>query len=254
LEQDLVAALWAELAAIEPARRCDRIAERAGLGLEARGRARTPSIGRLAVKLAGAGGPTQEPFSWDAAPIHCRIAHLRGLLLAHGSLSVTGAGTHLELVLPPADLDAAARAVAALGYPAGARQRRGRGVLTWKDAESIIGLVRRLGSSAAALELEMRLLGRSLRGHLNRVVNAESANVRRAVDAASRQLSNIDELERSDGLRRLSKQARRVVAARRRAPEATFGELAQQIGLSRGQVQRAFYELESAVLHRGDGA
>jgi DNA-binding protein WhiA len=89
---------------------------------------------------------------------------------------------------------------------------------------------------------------------MNRVVNAESANLRRAVEAAHRQLSNIQVLEQTNGLRRLSRRTRRVVAARRRSPEATFGELATAVGLSRSQVQRAFYEVESAALHHGDGA
>ncbi len=251
MEGDLVAALWAELAAIEPTRRCCRVAERAGLGAEARGRARTPSIGRLAVRLDD--GAKADGFDWDSSAEHCRLAYLRGLLLAHGSLSVTGTGTHLELVVPAEALTSTAARVAGLGFPCGARTRRGSGVLTWKEAESIIGLLRRLGSSAAALEIETRLLGRSLRGHMNRVVNAEGANLRRAVEAAHRQLSYIETLELNDGLRGLSRRAKRVVAARRRAPEATFGELAAAVGLTRGQVQRAFYELESAVLHHADG-
>jgi DNA-binding protein WhiA len=251
-ERELVAALWAEMAAIEPARRCCRAAERAGLGVEALGRARTPAIGRLAVRL-GAGGASED-FDWRAAALHCRTAYLRGLMLAHGSLSISGAGTHLELVLPLTAADDATGRVAALGYPAGVRARRGKGVLTWKDADSIIGLLRRLGASAAVLEIETRLLGRSLRGHMNRVVNAESANVRRAVEAAHRQLSDIEVLEQTNGLRGLSRQTKRVVAARRSAPEATFGELAAAVGLSRGQVQRAFYEVESAALHHGDVA
>ena len=251
IERDLVAALWAELAAIEPARRCDRAAERAGLGVEASGRARTPSIGRLAVRLAESAEPVA--FDWDAAASHCRLAHLRGQLLAHGSLSFTDAGSHLELVVPADRLAETASRVAALGIRGGARVRRGQGVITWKDSEAIIELLRRLGASASVLELETRLLGRSLRGHINRVVNAESANLRRAVGAAHRQLELIDELERRDGLRRLSRQTRKVVAARRRAPEATFTEIAATIGLSRGQVQRAFYELESVALHAGEG-
>jgi hypothetical protein len=251
-ERDLVAALWAELAAIEPARRCDRIAERAGLGVEAHGRARTPAIGRLAVRLDDGGGA--EAFDWQTAAIHCRVAYLRGLLLAHGSLSISAAGTHLELVVPGGALTTTASRLGELGFAAGTRLRRGRGVLTWKDADQIIGLLRRLGSTAAAMEIETKLLGRSLRGHMNRVVNAESANLRRAVDAAHRQLEHIDTLERNNGLRRLSRRTRKVVAARRRAPEATFGELASAVGLSRGQVQRAFYELETAVLHQGDVA
>jgi len=249
-ERDLVAALWAELAAIEPARRCDRVAERAGLGVEARGRARTPAIGRLAVRLGD--GADTEAFEWEGSAAHCRLAYLRGLLLAHGSLSVSGAGTHLELVVGADARETTAARVADLGFPAGMRVRRGRGVLTWKDSDQIIGLLRRLGSTAAAMEIETRLLGRSLRGHMNRVVNAESANLRRAVDAAHRQLENIETLQRNDGLRRLSRRTRKVVAARRRAPEATFGEIASAIGLSRGQVQRAFYEVENAALHQAD--
>ena len=253
MERDLVAALWAELAAIEPARRCDRVAERAGLGIEAHGRARTPVIGRLAVRLADPGSPVGEVFDWDSAADHCRIAYLRGLLLAHGSLSLSAAGTHLELVVPARDMALNSRRLAALGFPASGRIRRGAGVLTWKDSDSIIGLLRRMGSTSAAMEIETRLLARSMRGHMNRVVNAEGANLRRAVEAAHRQLDQIDSLERTDGLRRLSRRTRRVVDARRRAPDATFGELAQALGISRGQVQRAFNELENAALHRDDG-
>jgi DNA-binding protein WhiA len=253
MERDLVSALWTELAAIEPTRPCDRIAERAGLGVEARGRAKSPAIGRLAVKLASGAGDA-ETFDWLTAKPRCRHAYLRGLLLAHGSLSVSSSGTHLELVLPVELLEATARQVGQLGYPAGTRLRRGRGVLTWKNNEAIIDLLRHLGASAAAMEIETRLLSRTLRGHMNRVVNAESANVRRAVEAAHRQLAAIEELERADGMRTLSRRARRVATARKRSPEATFGELAAAIGLSRGQVQRAFYELESAALHQEDAA
>jgi DNA-binding protein WhiA len=253
MERDLVSALWTELAAIEPTRPCDRIAERAGLGVEARGRAKSPAIGRLAVKLASGAGDA-ETFDWLKAQTHCRHAYLRGLLLAHGSLSVSPSGTHLELVLPAELLEATARQVGQLGYPAGTRLRRGRGVLTWKNNEQIIDLLRHLGAGAAAMEIETRLLSRTLRGHMNRVVNAESANVRRAVEAAHRQLAAIEELERADGMRRVSRRARRVATARKRSPEATFGELAAAIGLSRAQVQRAFYELESAALHQDDAA
>jgi DNA-binding protein WhiA len=250
MERNLVAALWAELASIEPARRCCRVAERAGLGAEARGRARTPGIGRLAVRLDD--GMSAETFDWDKSAAHCRIAHLRGMVLAHGSLSLTATGPHLELVVPVADLPTEAFRVASLGFPAGARIRRGHGVLTWKESDLIIGVLRRLGASASVMEIEMRLLGRTLHGHMNRVVNAEAANVRRAVSAAHRQIEHIQNLEQGDGLNRLSRQALRVVEARRKAPEATFAELAASVGLSRGQVQRAFYELESVALHQGE--
>jgi len=244
---ELVAALRAELAAIEPARRCCRAAERAGLGAAARGRARTPQVGRLAVRLDD--GIEDPSFDWDAAADHCRGSYLRGAFLSRGSLSVSNAGTHLELVVAADDLEPMARRLAAVGLPAGRRVRRGRGVLTWKGAEAITAFLRRIGASASTLELESRLVGRSLSGHLNRVVNAENANLRRAVIAAQRQLENIDELERRGQLARLPRGVRRVAAERRRAPEATFSELAEKLDISRGQVQRAFNLIGSAALH-----
>ncbi len=177
------------------------------------------------------------------------MAYLRGAFLARGSLSVSAAGTHLEMVVPAAELDTMAERVATLGLPAGRRLRRGRGVLTWKNADEITGLLRRLGASRTTLELESRLISRDLSSHLNRVVNAEHANLRRAVAAARRQLAEIDVLERSGSLRRMPPDVRRVAAERRRAPEATFAEIATRLDLSRGQVQRAFERIGGAALH-----
>ena len=244
---DLVAALRAELAAIEPARQCDRASERAGLGSAAEGRARTPLIGRLAVRLDDA--VAQTSFDWDSSAEHCRTAYLRGAFLARGSLSVTASGTHLELIVDADELDEMARRLAETGLPANARLRRGRGVLTWKSADTVTEFLRRIGASAATLELESRLVHRALSGHLNRAVNAENANLRRAVVAARRQLDEIDALERQNRLRRMPRDVRRVAAERRRAPEATFSELAAKLEMSRSQVQRAFELIENAALH-----
>lgn len=244
---DLVAALRAELAAIEPARRCDRLAERAGLGPAAHGRAKSPLVGRLAVRLDDSA--TDAPFDWERSAEHCRVAYLRGAFLARGSLSVTSAGTHLELIVDASDLGVMSSRIDEIGLPAGARIRRGRGVLTWKGADAVTEFLRRIGASSTTLELETRLVQRSLTGHLNRVVNAENANLRRAVIAARRQLADIDTLEQRGQLRRLPKDARRVAAERRRAPEATFSELAAKLDMSRSQVQRAFDTIGSAALH-----
>ena len=256
-QRDLAAAVWAELAAIEPARACCRAAERAGLADDAVGQARTPAIGRLAVRLELSRSArmtarsTAEPaVDWQLAAGHCRLAFLRGAVLADGSLSVGEHGTHLELLVRPEDLATTGSLAQALGFPAAPRIRRGRGVLTWKDAEEIVGLLRRLGATASTLEIESRLVGRSVRSHMNRVVNAEQANLRRAVAAARRQLDEI-ELIRADGtIRRLPRHVRRVAEARRRAPEATLAELAATLDLSRSQVQRALQTIGSAALHR----
>ena len=65
------------------------------------------------------------------------------------------------------------------------------------------------------LELEARQVSRSVRGDLNRVINAESANLGRAVAASARQLEAIDALE-ADG--RLAEQPYIGPAGRGRSP------------------------------------
>ena len=241
-ERDLVLALRAELAAIDPSRDCDREAERAGL--EPSARRGDPTLARLAVRLARREGPAAVPFDWGSRPDHCRIAWLRGRFLSQGSLSFANGRTHLELVVAPDEAPGLARNLARAGMPPSWRVRRGRGVVTWKSAELIHVVLRRIGAGPSLLELEARQVARSLRGELNRILNAESANLTRTVAAAGRQLDAIAALS-SDG--RLAEQApavRAVAAARRETPEATLGELAERLSVHRSAVQRALERIE----------
>ncbi|HSL32129.1 MAG TPA: DNA-binding protein WhiA, partial [Candidatus Limnocylindrales bacterium] len=250
-ERELVTALRAELASIDPSRPCDRRAEAAGLGSSPP--AREGAVARLAVRLgmgraaasdsaarrsaaepgASPGGPD---FDWDAAPEHCRMAWLRGLFLARGSLSLAGGRTHLEFVVAPGAAAELARRLAEVELPASWRVRRGRGVVTWKSGDTVGLFLRRIGAAGALLELEARQVSRALRGDLNRVLNAESANLQRAVGAAGRQIAAIGEL---DGDGRLAEQpyvVRAVAEARRETPEATLAELAERLGIHRSAV------------------
>jgi DNA-binding protein WhiA len=239
-ERDLVAALRAELAAIDPARACDRAAESAGLTGSLAGRHAT--VARLLVRLRRETRPSD--FDWATAAEHCRLAWLRGRFLSRGSLSVAGGRTHLEFVVDVAEAPVLAARLGEIGLPASWRVRRGRGVVTWKGADTVGTFLRRIGASSALLELEARQVSRALRGELNRILNAESANLHRAVDAAGRQLLAIAALEADGRLARQSYTVRLVAEARRETPEATLTELADRLSLHRSAVQRALDRIE----------
>ena len=262
-DRDLVVALRAELAAIDPSRECDRDAERAGL--EPGTRWRDATLARLAVRLARRDGAREsvpslglppasepdgspEPFDWASRPDHCRMAWLRGRFLARGSLSLANGQTHLEIVVPAAEAPELAANLAAAGMPASWRIRRDVGVVTWKSAE-LVGLVlRRMGGGPSLLELEVRQVARALRGELNRVINAESANLTRTVAAAGRQLEAIAALSADGRLAEESRRVREVAAARRETPEATLTELAERLAIHRSAVQRALDRIERLAL------
>ncbi len=246
-ERDLVTALRSELAAIDPARPCDRLAEVAGLGAEPG--AREPAVARLAVRLRRSGegtlaGTSGRPFEWAIAADHCRTAWLRGQFLARGSLSLAGGRTHLEFVMPLDEAPILSTRLRELGLPAAWRVRRGRGVVTWKSGEAVGTFLRRIGAAGALLELEARQVSRALRGELNRVLNAESANLQRAVAAAGRQLDAIGVLDADGRMVGQPYVVRLVADARRETPEATMTELAERLELHRSAVQRALERVE----------
>ena len=260
-DRDLVAALRAELAAIDPTRACDRLAER--MGLAAAALPRDPVVARLAVRLQRRGGPGPEPggstpaetlatgaaFDFRGAAEHCRMAYLRGRFLGRGSLSLAGGRTHLEFVVDPDEAPLLADWLGLSGLPAAWRIRRGRGVVTWKSGETVGLFLRRIGAGAALLELEARQVSRTLRGELNRVLNADSANLLRSVAAAGRQLAAIDQIEADGRLSRQPYVVRVVAEARRETPEATLTDLAERLGVHRSAVQRALDRIERLALH-----
>jgi DNA-binding transcriptional ArsR family regulator len=257
-ERDLVSALRAELAAIDPTRACDRTAERAGLDLvDGRIRGGDPVTARLAVRLASTPEPSvrlaTDDTAWAQLADHCRLAWLRGRFLARGSLSLAGGRTHLEFVVPEDEAPVLARRLAAMDLPASSRIRRGRGVVTWKSAETVATFLGRIGSGPGLLELEARQVSRTLRGELNRVLNAESANVARSVLAAGRQIAAIERLEADGRLQEQPHAVRLVAAARRETPEATITEIADRLGVHRSAVQRALERLERLGLHDDGG-
>ncbi len=134
------------------------------------------------------------------------------------------------------------------------RIRRGRGVVTWKSVETVVTFLKVTGGSSALLELEARQVSRSVRGELNRVINAESANLVRAVAASARQLEAIEALAADGRLAAQPYTVRLAADARREEPEATFTELAERLGLHRSTVQRALDRIERLALHPDERA
>jgi DNA-binding protein WhiA len=264
-----------ELARIHPARACCRRAELVGL-LHGSGGATLRTLdhatARTAVHLATALGLAVDPprpaasdrrgdrsrhhlvveldpavaagWEWDTAPACDRRSYLRGLLLASGSISFTSSGPHVEFVLR--DEGVAASLVEHLGdldCRALMSERRGRHVVYLKGQEEIGSLLRVVGANRGVLELETHRVGRDVRARLNRLLNAEEANLARTVRAAGRQLAAIATLEGEGRLATLADALRETAAARRRMPDADLDTLATALGVSRSAVNHRLRRL-----------
>ncbi|MGH2427300.1 MAG: DNA-binding protein WhiA [Candidatus Limnocylindria bacterium] len=276
-----------ELARIHPARPCCRRAELAGLLLAADppGELRTldHATARTAVHLATslgvsvaqpppAGGERGrpgsrhhlrvrvdesrlEPWSWEAAPACDHRAFLRGALLGGGSISLGPRGPHLELVFRDSDAaEMLRRRIAELGVRGLRARRRGRHLLYLKGQEEIVAMLRLVGANRGVLELETARVRRDVRNRLNRLINAEEANLGRTVRASDRQLRAIDQLDAAGELGRLTPSLRETAAARRRQPDADLDTLATSLGLSRSAANHRLRRLVALAAERTEPA
>lgn len=257
-----------ELARIQPARECCRRAELAGLVHAAGTTIRTldHATARTAVHLAtslhvaaaGGGAAVAErhrrpgsrhhlvvrlertglaEWSWETAPACDRRSFLRGLLLGSGSISFGASGPHVEMILRNArSASALQAALADVGVRSLVAVRRGRHVVYLKGHDEISALLRVVGANRAVLELEGQRVEADVRARLNRLVNAEEANLGRTVRAADRQLQAIARLDAEGILGGLPATLRETAALRRLQPDADLDTLAAGLGVSRSAV------------------
>jgi cell division protein WhiA len=257
-----------ELARIVPARLCCRRAELAGLLSTDRtiGAVSTFDYGtaRIAVQLAASLGlPISGPhpasrsgrpardrsprrhhlvvgldrraigeWAWGSAPACDRRAYLRGVLLGRGSISLGASGPHVEFVLRSRrGADALRRRLRESGARAGLLLRRGRWVVYLKGREEVATVLRLTGANRGLLDFETARVGSEVRNRLNRLLNAEEANLARTVRAADRQLRAIDVLEAGGRLQHLPDGLRAAATERKLQPEADLDSLAGALGV-----------------------
>lgn len=267
----LAGEIKAELARIHPARACCRAAELAGL-LHAGGELRTldHATARTAVHLATSLGIGVAPlppggrhapgerhhlrvsvdttqlaeWRWESARECDRRAWLRGVLLASGSVSLGRSGPHLEFVFShPARAEQLWQRLGEEELRSMRSERRGRHVVYLKGREAIAGLLRLAGASRGLLDWETDSVRRDVRNRLNRLLNADEANLARTVRAADRQLRAIERLEADGVLRRLPPALREAAAARRRHPEADLDTLAASSAVTRSAMNHRLRRL-----------
>ncbi|MCG0277456.1 MAG: DNA-binding protein WhiA [Thermanaeromonas sp.] len=159
----------------------------------------------------------------------CRPAYLRGIFLACGYVASPSTGHHLELVVKSKDLRFLKRLLEELELVPGIHQR-GRSVsLYLKDSDQVIRALSLMGAHAAVLEYQNVLVYKEMRNQVNRLVNCETANLSKAVEAGLRQVEAIRFLEAKVGLENLPRALREIAEVRLRYPEATLKELGEML-------------------------
>lgn len=166
-----------------------------------------------------------------------RRGYLAGLFLSGGSLTPPRTGYLLELRLArPAAVAAADAILREFGLRPQRRIRREYSVLYLRGADQLAQALSLIGAQEARLRLEDARSVRSMRGTVNRLVNAESANVEKSVRAAITQGEWIRRLAARRGLESLPPKLRAAAEARLEDPEAPLEEIGRRLGLTKAGV------------------
>lgn len=156
----------------------------------------------------------------------CRIAYLRGALLAAGSVSGPR-DPHLELRAGDVEgADLLAELAAAQGFRLTVSERRRHAFAYQKGREAVAELLAVLGAHDAALRLEESAVVAATRSRANRLANADHANLVRASRAADAQLRAIERLRSEGRLDLLAPELREMATLRARHPTLSLRELA----------------------------
>ena len=140
----------------------------------------------------------------------CKRAYLRGAFLCIGSMSNPEKGYHLEFVC-----ETDRQALQIQEYD----------VVYLKEGAGIVDLLNVMGAHVSLMNLENLRIEKEMRNSINRQVNCETANITKTVNAASRQLEDIQLIQTHIGLSGLPEHLREIALVRLAHPESSLQEL-----------------------------
>jgi DNA-binding protein WhiA len=161
----------------------------------------------------------------------CRSSYLRGAFLAAGSVSSPESGYHLEITAGSEKLgkDLTALINRFPGLQAKISRRKQSYVVYLKESRQIADFLALIGAHGSLLAFENSRVLKNMKNQVNRLVNCETANLGKTVDAALRQVDNIRLIEERTGLEALSPPLRQLASLRLQNPEMNLKELGEMM-------------------------
>lgn len=160
----------------------------------------------------------------------CRRAYLRGAFLCTGSMSDPAKGYHLELVT---DNERKAFQIQYLirefELDAKVIRRKKYFVVYLKEGSNIVDFLNICEAHVSLMQFENERIVKEMRNSINRRVNCETANISKTVNAAAKQISDIEKIRDRIGFSNLPENLREMAIVRIEHPDASLKELGQYL-------------------------
>lgn len=157
-------------------------------------------------------------------------AFIRGAFIGGGSVSNPEKTYHLEFVAHSQEFAEDLRDIIN-HYKLNSKviQRKNSYIVYIKEVEKIQDILSVLGAHTCLLEMENIRIMKEMRNNVNRLVNCETANLSKTVNAAVRQVESIRYIEKTVGLARLPKNLQEIAQIRLENPEESLKELGEML-------------------------
>ena len=160
----------------------------------------------------------------------CQRAFLRGAFLSIGSISDPEKGYHLELVCTQEEKAKQLQEIM-LNFEIESKMvmRKKYYVVYLKEGKAIVELLNVMEAHIALMNLENLRILKEVRNTVNRRVNCEAANISKTVNAAAKQISDIEKIRDRIGFSNLPENLREMAIVRMEYPDASLKELGQYL-------------------------
>ncbi|MBP2001427.1 DNA-binding protein WhiA [Paenibacillus shirakamiensis] len=161
----------------------------------------------------------------------CKRAYLRGAFMAGGSVNnPEGSSYHLEIAsMYEEHCQSLVDLANEFHLNARCIERKKGFIFYIKEGEKIIELLSIIGAHQALFKFEDVRIMRDMRNSVNRIVNCETANLNKTIDAAIRQIDNIKLIQREVGLDTLPDKLKEVAQIRLAHPDMNLKEVGEML-------------------------
>ncbi len=125
--------------------------------------------------------------------------------------------------------------------------RKDNYVVYIKEGEQIVDLLNIVGAHQALLKLEDIRVLKNVRNNINRLVNCETANLSKTIDASMKQVENIRIIDEKMGINKLPNTLREIAELRLEYSEASLKELGEMLSppVGKSGISHRFRKIES---------
>lgn len=160
----------------------------------------------------------------------CRRAFIKGVFMTSGSISDPEKGYHFEIVCDnPERAELISGIIHIFGIDSKVIARKRYHVVYIKDGTMIVDMLNLMGAYSSLMDMENIRILKDIANNVNRKVNCEAANLNKTVNAAVRQIEDIEYIIKVKGIHYLPDNLVELAQARLEARDASLKELGEMI-------------------------